>query len=120
MIRYINQYMELRNKKSSEIEYFSDRVEGTYSKIPFLIEMITEHEQQLSVERKGLSVVSLPPNTKDQLLGNFSNRTSYEIPHSKLKNDHLFIIDFQDFSLKLTYEEAQLLMSFLQSIEDKI
>ncbi|MBJ6361630.1 hypothetical protein JFN88_10025 [Paenibacillus sp. MAHUQ-46] len=116
MISYIDKYMNRRHEKSKEIEYLKDYIEGTYENIPFLIEMVTEHENTYSIQRKGISFVILPPHTAHQLLGSYSNRTAYAMPNKESDGEYLFIMDFQDFSLKLTYAEVQELKSFLQQI----
>lgn len=118
MISRIDKYMNRRHEKSKEIEYLKDRVEGTDENTSFLIEMITKHENALSIQRLGMSFVILPPNTTHQLLGNHSNRTTYATPNMEAQSEYLFVMDFQDFSLKLTYDEVQELASFLQRIRE--
>lgn len=116
IIRYIDIYIDRRGEGSKEIEFLKDRIEGTYKNIPFLMEMVTRNENTQSNQRLGMSFVVLPPNTSQQSLGNYSHRTTYEIPDIVFQNEYLFVMDFQDFSLKLTYEDAQEFANFLRQI----
>jgi len=65
-----------------------------------------------------MSFVILPPNTAHQILGNYSNRTAYAMPNRETQSEYLFVMDFQDFTLKLTYDEVQELKSYLLRIRE--
>lgn len=114
IISNIDKYIDRRGEGSKEIEYLVDHIEGTYKRIPFLMEMVTKNEHTQSNQRLGMSFVVLPPNTSQQSLGNYSNRNTYEIPDIEYQNEYLFVMDFQDFSLKLTFEDAQEFANFLR------
>lgn len=111
LLRYIDQYKKLRDDKTKSNVYFKD-------KSPFLIEVITQYNGELTIDQWGISALIFPPNSPPQLERTFSNRTEYALPNDVLDKEYLFIMDYNDgFSIKLTYNEVKKLEDFLKSIK---
>lgn len=118
LLNYIKQYKSLRDDKIQTIEYFEEKDEVKQS-TPLLFEVITQYnDTEISIERKGISVLILPANLAPLVKKNSLNSTEYAFPNTDAIDDYFFVMDFRDFSLKFSYSEVQEMELFLQSIKN--
>lgn len=113
LLSYIDEYKNLRKEESSSIVYFKKNS-------PFLIEVITQFNDELTIDRSVLSMLVLPPNMAPETERRYSNRTEYALPYNAKDEDYLFTMDFNDgYSIKLSYDETEKLEEFLKAVPNK-
>lgn len=113
LLRHINRYKELRQEKITDIQNLKERPED---RVPLLIEIITNYNDEYTINRSGMSFYIMPSITSPKTERDFSNRTDYALPDHIKDNEYFFVMDFGDFSLKLSEQEVQKLKIYLQNI----
>lgn len=114
LLKYIDQYKKLREDETESIVYFQE--EGKLEESRFLIEVISQYKDELTIERSGTSLFIFPisaPQKRRSL-----NSPEFAVPNVHSDEEYLFVFDFYwQFSIKLTYDEVKKLERFLRDIQ---
>jgi hypothetical protein len=108
LLSYIGQYKKLWEEKSGTIKYFPEET-------PLLFEGITQINDELTIDRKGMTICIFPSFSSQA--SKSGNINEYVLPDENLDEKYFFTMFFDGISLKLPYDEVLKLESFLQGIQ---
>lgn len=114
LLNDIDRYKRLREDKVESVVDFKENRELEESQ--FLVEVITDYKDELTIERTGTSVFIFPTSASQKRSS--MNATEYAVSNVLTDEEYLFGLElYGQFSMKLTYDEVKKLENFLQDIK---